>query len=154
MFIIRGVLSIKKITNIQLNQLFHTLFGKVKSKKLRLFRIQIIIIIIQIRRIRRILQSIFIQLAFQLQKTNTLYVLQVEFDCCRSVTQSCPTLCSAMDCSGQASLSLTIPEFAQVHVHCIGDTVQPSHPLIPSSPLPSIFPSISDFSNESSVHII
>ena len=26
-----------------------------------------------------------------------------------------------------------LPEFAQVHVHCIGDTVQPSHPLIPSS---------------------
>ena len=25
------------------------------------------------------------------------------------------------------------PEFAQVHVHCIGDAVQPSHPLTPSS---------------------
>ena len=27
-----------------------------------------------------------------------------------------------------------LPEFAQVHVHCISDTVQPSHPLTPSSP--------------------
>ena len=30
------------------------------------------------------------------------------------------------------------PEFVQVHVHCIGDTIQPSHSLMPSSPLPSI----------------
>ena len=27
-----------------------------------------------------------------------------------------------------------LPEFAQVHVHCIGDTIQPSHPLSPFSP--------------------
>ena len=32
----------------------------------------------------------------------------------------------------QASLSL--PEIAQIHVHCTGDPVQPSHPLMPSSP--------------------
>ena len=25
-------------------------------------------------------------------------------------------------------------EFAQVHAHCISDAIQPSHPLIPSSP--------------------
>ena len=34
----------------------------------------------------------------------------------------------------QPSLSLTIPQFAQIHVHCIGDSIQPSHPLMPSSP--------------------
>ena len=27
-----------------------------------------------------------------------------------------------------------LPGFAQVHVHCIGDSIQPSHPLMPSSP--------------------
>ena len=27
-----------------------------------------------------------------------------------------------------------LPEFAQVHFHCISDTIQPSHPLMPSSP--------------------
>ena len=27
-----------------------------------------------------------------------------------------------------------LPEFAQVRVHCIGDAIQPSHPLMPSSP--------------------
>ena len=45
------------------------------------------------------------------------------------------------------------PRFAQVHVHCIGDAIQPSHLLIPSSPLPSLFPSIRDFSSESALHI-
>ena len=27
-----------------------------------------------------------------------------------------------------------LPEFAQVHAHCIGDAIQPSHPLMPSYP--------------------
>ena len=27
-----------------------------------------------------------------------------------------------------------LPEFVQVHVHCIGDAIQPSHPLMPPSP--------------------
>ena len=27
-----------------------------------------------------------------------------------------------------------LPKFAQVHVHCISDAIQPSHPLRPSSP--------------------
>ena len=55
--------------------------------------------------------------------------------CCCSVTQSCLTLCDPMDCS---TPGLPVPhrllEFSQVHVHCIGDAVQPSHPVTPSSP--------------------
>ena len=51
--------------------------------------------------------------------------------CCCSVAQSCPTLCDSMDCSMPG---LPVPhhllEFAQVHVHCIGDPIQPSHPLM------------------------
>ena len=42
-------------------------------------------------------------------------------------------------------------ELAQTHVHCVSDAIQPSHPcplLLP----PSIFPSISVFSNESVLH--
>ena len=54
---------------------------------------------------------------------------------CCSVTQSCPTLCDPMNCS---TPSLPVPhhllKFAQVHVHCIGDAIQLSHPLMPSSP--------------------
>ena len=26
-----------------------------------------------------------------------------------------------------------LPKFAQVHTHCVGDAIQPSHPLMPSS---------------------
>ena len=61
-----------------------------------------------------------------------------------------------------------LPEFAQVHVHeheHVGDAIQPSHPLSPTSPsanhlilchpllLPSIFPSFRVFSNESALRI-
>ena len=67
--------------------------------------------------------------------------------CCCSVAQLCLTLCNPMDCSlaCQASVTHHLPKFAQVHVHCISDAIQPSHPLTPSS-LPSIFSSIRDFS--------
>ena len=27
-----------------------------------------------------------------------------------------------------------LPEFAQTHVHCVDDAIQPSHPLLPPSP--------------------
>ena len=37
------------------------------------------------------------------------------------------------------------------HVHWVGDAIQPSHLLL--SPLPSIFPGIRVFSNESALHI-
>ena len=64
-----------------------------------------------------------------------LYMYIFMYRCCSSIAQSCPTLCDPMDCS---MLGLTVPhhllEFAQVHVHCISDANQPSHPLIPSSP--------------------
>ena len=54
---------------------------------------------------------------------------------CCSVAQPCPTLCHPMDCS---TLGLLVPhhllKFAQVHVHCFGNAIQPSHPLMPSSP--------------------
>ena len=49
-------------------------------------------------------------------------------------SQLCPTLCDPMDCSTPGALSFTISWFAQIHVHCIGDATQPSHPLTPSSP--------------------
>ena len=44
-------------------------------------------------------------------------------------------LCDAMDCSMPGiSGPHHLPKFAQVHVHWIGDAIQPSHPLTPSSP--------------------
>ena len=55
--------------------------------------------------------------------------------CCCSVSQSCLTLCDPRDCS-TPSLPVPhhLPEFAQGHVNCIGNEVQSSHPLTPSSP--------------------
>ena len=44
------------------------------------------------------------------------------------------------------------PELAQTHVHRVGDAIQPSHPLSLLL-LPSVFPSIRVFSNESVLHI-
>ena len=40
-----------------------------------------------------------------------------------------------------------------IHVQWVDDAIQPSHHLTPSSPLPSIFPCIRDFSNELAVPI-
>ena len=51
------------------------------------------------------------------------------------VVQSCPTLCDPMDCSTSGFLVLhCLLEFAQTHVHRVGDALQPSHPLSSSSP--------------------
>ena len=44
-----------------------------------------------------------------------------------------------------------LPECAETHIHWVSDVIQPSHLL--SSLLPSIFPSIRVFSNESALHI-
>ena len=55
-----------------------------------------------------------------------------------SVSQSCPTLCSPMDCSTPGlPVHHQLLELAQTHVHRVGDAIQPSHPL--SSPSPPAF---------------
>ena len=52
-----------------------------------------------------------------------------------SVDQSYPTLCNPMDCSTAGFPVLHyLPEFAQTHVHWVGDATQPSHPLPSPSP--------------------
>ena len=54
-----------------------------------------------------------------------------------SVAQSCPTLCDSMDCRTGFPVHHQLSEFAQTHVHWVGDAIQPSHPL--SSPSPPTF---------------
>ena len=45
------------------------------------------------------------------------------------------TPCDPMVCStSDLPVPHHLPEFAQIHVHCVIDAVQPSHPLMPSSP--------------------
>ena len=72
--------------------------------------------------------------------------------CCCSVAQSCPTLCNTMDCN---TPGLPVPhhllEFVQVHVHCIGDAIQPSHPLTSSSPSALNLSQLQGLSNESAI---
>ena len=54
------------------------------------------------------------------------------------VTQSCPALCNPTDCSTPGFPDQhQLPELAQIHVHQVGDAIQPSHPL--SSPSPPAF---------------
>ena len=67
-------------------------------------------------------------------KCRILWIANCRYYCC-SVAQSCPTLCNPINCS---TSGLPVPHqlsmFDQVHVHCIGDAVWPSHPFMPFSP--------------------
>ena len=72
----------------------------------------------------------------------------------QSVTKSCPTLYDPMDCNMPRFPVLHyLVEFTQIHVHLVGDAIQPSHPLMPHSPPVLSFPSIRIFSNELALHI-
>ena len=70
------------------------------------------------------------------------------------VVQSCLTLYNPMDC-GMSGFPVyhQLLDSTQTHVHGVSDAIQSSHPLSSPSPPPSIFPSISIFSNESSLRI-
>ena len=55
--------------------------------------------------------------------------------CCCSVIKLCLTLCDPMDCNTPGCHVLHyLLEFAQVHVHWVGDAIQPSYPLPPTCP--------------------
>ena len=52
--------------------------------------------------------------------------------CCCSVTKSCLVLWDPLDCSvPRFPILLYLLEFAQTHVHCVNDAIQPSHFLLP-----------------------
>ena len=72
--------------------------------------------------------------------------LMNKLDCSRyssvqfsSFAQLCPTLCNPMNCSTPGlPVHHQLLEFTQTHVHWVGDTSQPSHPLSsPSPPAPN-----------------
>ena len=70
------------------------------------------------------------------------------------VTQLCPTLCSPMDCSMPGlAVHHQLQEFTQTHVHWVGDTIEPSHPLLSPSPPAFNLSHIRVFSNESVLRI-
>ena len=77
--------------------------------------------------------------------------LSVQFS---SLAQTCLTFCDSMDCSTPGLPDHhQIPETTHIHVHWVSDAIQTSHPLLFPFPLPSIFPSIRVFSNESGLRI-
>ena len=52
-----------------------------------------------------------------------------------SFTQSCLTICDPVEYSTPGfPVHHQLPELAQTHVHRVGDTIQPSHPLLSPSP--------------------
>ena len=58
-----------------------------------------------------------------------------------SAAQSCPTLCDPMNRSTPGlPVHHQLPEFTQIHVHRVGDAIQPSNPLSSPSP-PALNPS-------------
>ena len=69
------------------------------------------------------------------------------------------SLCDHMNCSTPGlPVHHQLSESTQTHVHRVSDAIQPSHPLSPPRHtllllLPSIFPIIRIFSNESALHI-
>ena len=70
--------------------------------------------------------------------------------CCCSGAKSCPTLCDPMNCSTPGFPVLyylpEFAEFAQTHIHLVGDAIQPSHPLVtPFSSCPQSFPALGSF---------
>ena len=87
-------------------------------------------------------------LKLNIQKTKIMEsspISSVQFS---SVSQSCPTLCNPMNHSTPGlTVHHKIPEFTQTHVHWVGESIQPAHPL--SSPSPPALSSNRVFSNES-----
>ena len=73
---------------------------------------------------------------------------------CFSVTQLCPTLCHLMDCSLPGFLVFhDLLEFTPIHVHWVGDAIQPSHLLSPPSPPALSLPLLQGFFSDSTLCI-
>ena len=76
------------------------------------------------------------------REANYIVVIILQYRCIksssdqiRSVAQSCPTLCDPMNRSTPGlPVHHQLPEFTETHVHRASDAIQPSHPLLSSSP--------------------
>ena len=57
------------------------------------------------------------------------------------VTQPCPTICNLMECrTPGVPVHHKLPEFTQIHVHRVGDIIQPASSVIPFSSCLQSFP--------------
>ena len=73
-----------------------------------------------------------------------LWIYLTHWNCCCSITKSCPTLCNPMDCSMQGFPVLHhLPELYQTHVHWGRDAI--SSFVVPFSSCPQSFPASGSF---------
>ena len=71
---------------------------------------------------------------FSIYDVIKLKVLRWRDCCCCSVAQSRLTLCNPMNHSTMGlPVHHKLLESTQIHVHCVSDTIHPSHPLLPPS---------------------
>ena len=77
----------------------------------------------------------YMKMSMSLHPENIYYnIFLFDSNCC-SVTMSCLTLCEVINCSTPGlPISHYHLELAYVHIHWVGDAIQPAHPLLPSSP--------------------
>ena len=62
-------------------------------------------------------------------------LIRISLGCCFTVAKSFSTLSDPMEYNTPGfSVLHYLPEFAQTHVHQVGDAIQPSHPLLSRSP--------------------
>jgi len=73
-----------------------------------------------------------------------LYASSVHFSTVQLLSRV--QLCNPMDCSTPGlPVHYQLPEITQNHVHWIGDTIQPSHPVVPFSSRLQSFPASGSF---------
>ena len=78
----------------------------------------------------KLFKNLWVFLTFDSKLTLIFYSAQFS-----SVTQSCPTLCNPMNHSTPGlPVHHQLLESTQTYVHCVGDVIQPSHPLLSPSP--------------------
>ena len=84
-----------------------------------------------------------------------IYTWQPKFSSVQFSCSSCPTLCDPMIRNTPGlHVHHQLLEFTQTHVHWVGDTIQPSHPLsYPSPPAFNLSKHQHHLSNESVLHI-
>ena len=76
-------------------------------------------------------------------------IINIMYCCCCLVAKSCQTVSKLVDCrSPRFPVLHDFLKSAQTYVHWVGNTVQPSHCLFPTSPPASVFPSIRVLSNK------
>ena len=115
---------------------FCSIFQKISSDILQilLLRFSHLLVEFQFPSVSSFPEHLFKPLSVLTVVTSFLISLRI-INCCCSVAKLCLTFLNPMDCRTPGFPVLhCLQEFAQIHVHSVGDAMQPSHPLSPPSP--------------------